>query len=301
MIALGAIWAAFRALDATPRRPAPCAEPAEPADATAQRWSGPALLGAVLLFALSLPAFGLVISAGLAATLAAIGAGETQSGRARGHGVRAGCHDDGDRTYTFAAHGAALASFVKRPGHGSERMNSREFALALTPENLILCVVGAVVGNARRRPARHRPAATLALLLPLTFTLEPAGAIIMMAAIYYGAQYGGSTTSILLNVPGECSGVVTALDGHKMALAGRAGPAIAVASLASLFAGLVTAVLIATIAVPLAGMTTAIAPAGLVGLIALGLFAAAVISPGPAIPALALILIGRGSRSRGTI
>ena len=151
------------------------------------------------------------------------------------------------------------------------------FALALTPENLILCVVGAVVGTLVGVLPGIGPAATLALLLPLTFTLEPAGAIIMMAAIYYGAQYGGSTTSILLNVPGECSGVVTALDGHKMALAGRAGPAIAVASLASLFAGLVTAVLIATIAVPLAGMTTAIAPAGLVGLIALGLFAAAVI------------------------
>lgn len=77
------------------------------------------------------------------------------------------------------------------------------------------------------------PAATLALLLPLTFQLEPAGAIIMMAAIYYGAQYGGSTTAILLKLPGECSGVVTALDGHRMALMGRAGPAIAVAALAS--------------------------------------------------------------------
>ena len=174
------------------------------------------------------------------------------------------------------------------------------FALALTPENLLLCAVGALVGTLVGVLPGIGPAATLALLLPLTFALEPAGAIIMMAAIYYGAQYGGSTTSILLNVPGECSGVVTALDGHKMALAGRAGPAIAVASLASLFAGLVTAVLIATIAVPLSGMTTAIAPAGLVGLIALGLFAAAVISPGPAIPALALILIGAGLGLVGT-
>lgn len=139
------------------------------------------------------------------------------------------------------------------------------FAQALTLQNLMLCFIGALLGTLVGVLPGIGPAATLALLLPLTFALDPAGAIIMLAAIYYGAQYGGSTTSILLNVPGECSGVVTALDGHKMALAGRAGPAIAVASLASLFAGLVTAVGIATTAVPLAGLTTAIAPAGLVG------------------------------------
>jgi TctA family transporter len=174
------------------------------------------------------------------------------------------------------------------------------FALALTPENLLLCLLGALLGTLVGVLPGIGPAATLALLLPLTFALEPAGALIMLAAIYFGAQYGGSTTAILLNVPGECSGVVTAMDGHKMALQGRAGPAIAVAALASLFAGLATAVLIATVAVPLAGMTTAIAPAGLVGLIALGLFAAAVISPGPALPALALILIGAGLGLVGT-
>ena len=174
------------------------------------------------------------------------------------------------------------------------------FALVLTPETLLLCLLGALLGTLVGVLPGIGPAATLALLLPLTFALEPAGAIIMLAAIYYGAQYGGSTTSILLNVPGECSGVVTAMDGHKMALQGRAGPAIAVAALSSLFAGLVTAVLIATLAVPLSGMTTAIAPAGLVGLIALGLFAAAVISPGPVLPALALILIGAGLGLVGT-
>lgn len=174
------------------------------------------------------------------------------------------------------------------------------FAQALTWQNLGLCFMGAVLGTLVGVLPGIGPAATLALLLPLTFALDPAGAIIMLAAIYYGAQYGGSTTSILLNVPGECSGVVTALDGHKMALAGRAGPAIAVASLASLFAGLVTAVGIATIAVPLAGLTTSIAPAGLVGLISLGLFAAAMISPGPAIPALALIMIGAALGLVGT-
>ncbi|WP_322890720.1 MULTISPECIES: tripartite tricarboxylate transporter permease [unclassified Yoonia] len=174
------------------------------------------------------------------------------------------------------------------------------FAVALTGQNLLLCFTGAVLGTLVGVLPGIGPAATLALLLPLTFALDPTGAIIMMAAIYYGAQYGGSTTSILLNVPGECSGVVTALDGHKMALAGRAGPAIAIAALASLFAGLATAVMVATVAAPLSTMTTAIAPAGLVGLIALGLFAAAVISPGPVLPALALILIGAGLGLVGT-
>lgn len=174
------------------------------------------------------------------------------------------------------------------------------FAVALTGQNLLLCFTGAVLGTLVGVLPGIGPAATLALLLPLTFALDPTGAIIMMAAIYYGAQYGGSTTSILLNVPGECSGVVTALDGHKMALAGRAGPAIAIAALASLFAGLATAVMVASVAVSLSTMTTAIAPAGLVGLIALGLFAAAVISPGPVLPALALILIGAGLGLVGT-
>ncbi|HIC81393.1 MAG TPA: tripartite tricarboxylate transporter permease, partial [Kiloniellaceae bacterium] len=136
------------------------------------------------------------------------------------------------------------------------------------------------------------PAATLALLLPLTFTLDPAGALIMLAAIYYGAQYGSSTTAILLNLPGESSGVVTALDGHRMALAGRAGPAIAIAALSSLFAGLASAVFIALVAGPIAQWSLLIAPAGLAGLIALGLFAAAIIAPGKPLAALTLILFG---------
>jgi putative tricarboxylic transport membrane protein len=97
------------------------------------------------------------------------------------------------------------------------------FALALSPENLALCLLGAALGTLVGVLPGIGPAATLALLLPLTFALEPAGAIIMMAAIYYGAQYGGSTSAILLNLPGECSGVVTALDGHRMALRGGAG------------------------------------------------------------------------------
>ena len=167
-----------------------------------------------------------------------------------------------------------------------------ELASALTWQNLLLCFTGALVGTVVGVLPGIGPAATLALLLPLTFSLDPAGALIMLAAIYYGAQYGSSTTAILLNLPGETSGVVTALDGHRMALAGRAGPAIAMAALSSLFAGLTTAVFIALAAGPVAQWSLLISPAGLAGLIALGLFAAAVIAPGRPLPAVTLILFG---------
>jgi putative tricarboxylic transport membrane protein len=166
------------------------------------------------------------------------------------------------------------------------------FALALTFENLALCFLGALLGTIVGVLPGIGPAATLALLLPLTFAMEPEGALIMLAAIYYGAQYGGSTSAILLNLPGECSGVVTALDGHRMALDGRAGPALAIAALSSLVAGLLTALLIAAVAGPLSQLTVLISPAGLAGIVGLGLFLAAIISPGPALPALAMILVG---------
>ncbi len=166
------------------------------------------------------------------------------------------------------------------------------FSLALTFENLALCFLGALLGTVIGVLPGIGPAATLALLLPLTFVLEPAGALILLAAIYYGAQYGGSTSAILLNLPGECSGVVTALDGHRMALDGRAGPALAIAALASLAAGLLTALAIAAVAGPLSQLTVLISPAGLAGIVALGLVLAAMISPGPLLPALALILVG---------
>ena len=167
-----------------------------------------------------------------------------------------------------------------------------ELASILTWHNLALCFTGALLGTVTGVLPGIGPAATLALLLPLTFSLDPAGALIMLAAIYYGAQYGSSTTAILLNLPGETSGIVTALDGHRLALAGRAGPAIAVAALASLFAGLATAVFIAVAAGPIAEVSLLISPAGLAGLIALGLFAAAVIAPGKPLAAITLILFG---------
>lgn len=167
-----------------------------------------------------------------------------------------------------------------------------QFVNVLTLDNILLCFTGALIGTLVGVVPGIGPPATLALLLPVTFALEPAGAIIMLAAIYYGAQYGSSTTAILLNLPGETSGIVTALDGHRMALAGRAGPAIAIAALSSLFAGLMTALFIAVAAGPVAEWSLLISPAGLAGLIALGLFAAAVIAPGEPLPAIILILIG---------
>ena len=105
------------------------------------------------------------------------------------------------------------------------------------PMNIFLCFVGAMVGTLIGVLPGIGPLATIAMLLPITFGLPPVGALIMLAGIYYGAQYGGSTTSILINIPGESSSVVTALDGHQMAKQGRAGPALAIAAIGSFFAG----------------------------------------------------------------
>src|SRR5262249_33697173 len=104
------------------------------------------------------------------------------------------------------------------------------FAVAATPTNLGLCLIGALVGPLIGVLPGIGPLAAIAMLLPITFGLPPVGALIMLAGIYYGAQYGGSTTSILINIPGESSSVVTALDGHQMARQGRAGPALAIAA-----------------------------------------------------------------------
>ncbi|MEM7693084.1 MAG: tripartite tricarboxylate transporter permease [Pseudomonadota bacterium] len=166
------------------------------------------------------------------------------------------------------------------------------FAGALTAHTLALTFIGALTGTLIGVLPGIGPPATIALLLPLTFSLDPAGSIIMLAAIYYGAQYGSSTTAILINLPGETSGVVTALDGHKLALAGRAGPAIAMAALASLFAGIATAAFIGFAAGPVAMWSLSVSPAGLAGLIALGLFAAAIIAPGRPLPAVTLMFLG---------
>src|ERR1700704_1848309 len=119
------------------------------------------------------------------------------------------------------------------------------FGVALSPMNILLCLIGAVVGTLIGVLPGIGPLATIAMLLPITFGLPPVGALIMLAGIYYGAQYGGSTTSILINIPGEASSVITTLDGFQMAKQGRAGPALAIAAIGSFFAGCVATVLIA--------------------------------------------------------
>ncbi len=111
------------------------------------------------------------------------------------------------------------------------------FSVAVTPTNIGLCLVGALVGTLIGVLPGIGPLATIAMLLPITFGLPPVGALIMLAGIYYGAQYGGSTTAILINIPGESSAVVTTLDGHQMAKQGRAGAALAIAAIGSFIAG----------------------------------------------------------------
>ena len=118
-------------------------------------------------------------------------------------------------------------------------------SVAATPWNLVFCLIGALVGTLIGVLPGIGSVATIAMLLPITFGLPPVGALIMLAGIYYGAQYGGSTTSILVNIPGEATSVVTTLDGFQMAKRGRAGPALAIAAIASFFAGCVATVLVA--------------------------------------------------------
>ena len=126
------------------------------------------------------------------------------------------------------------------------------FGVALTLSNLMYCFIGVLLGTLIGVLPGIGPVATIAMLLPATFTLPPVSALIMLAGIYYGAQYGGSTTAILVNIPGESSSVVTCLDGYAMAQQGRAGPALAIAALGSFFAGTVSTVVLALFAPPLA-------------------------------------------------
>ena len=135
------------------------------------------------------------------------------------------------------------------------------FSVALTFNNLLYCLIGCLLGTLIGVLPGIGPVATIAMLLPATFTLPPASSLIMLAGIYYGAQYGGSTTAILINIPGESSSVVTALDGYQMARQGHAGPALATAALGSFFAGTVATILLAVAAPPLAQIAFKFGPA----------------------------------------
>src|SRR5262249_20852194 len=132
--------------------------------------------------------------------------------------------------------------------------------VALTWQNLAYCFIGALLGTIVGVLPGIGPVTTLAMLLPLSFTLQPASALSMLAGIYYGAQYGGSTTAILVNIPGEASSVVTTIDGHQMAQRGRAGPALGIAAIGSFFAGCVATLLISLAAPPLAAIALEFGP-----------------------------------------
>src|SRR5262247_3398818 len=166
------------------------------------------------------------------------------------------------------------------------------FSVALTPANVAFAFIGAMVGTLIGVLPGIGPIATIAMLLPLTFKLEPTSGLIMLAGIFYGAQYGGSTTAILVNLPGETSSVVTCIDGHQMARQGRAGAALAVAALASFFAGCISTALIATFAPPLAKVGQSFGSPEYFSLMVLGLIAAVVLAHGSVIKAVAMIILG---------
>ena len=145
------------------------------------------------------------------------------------------------------------------------------FSVALTPMNLAMCFLGCLLGTLVGVLPGLGPPATIAMLLPLTFKMDPTGAMIMLAGIYYGAKYGGSTTSILLNVPGESSSVVTCLDGYQMARQGRAGAALGISAIASFVAGTIGTVLLMLVAPPLAKLSLAFSSPEYFALMVLGL------------------------------
>ena len=166
------------------------------------------------------------------------------------------------------------------------------FGVAMTLQNLSFALMGCMIGTLIGVLPGIGPIATIAMLLPLTFHLEPVSGLIMLAGIFYGAQYGGSTAAILVNLPGETSSVVTCIDGHQMARQGRAGSALAVAALASFFAGCISTLVLAVAAPPLARLGQSFGAPEYFALMVLGLVAAVVLAHGSVVKAIAMIVLG---------
>ncbi|HET6922355.1 MAG TPA: tripartite tricarboxylate transporter permease [Anaeromyxobacteraceae bacterium] len=166
------------------------------------------------------------------------------------------------------------------------------FSTALSLQNTALAFVGCLVGTLVGVLPGVGPIATITMLLPVTFGLDPVGALIMLAGIYYGAQYGGSTTAILVNIPGEATSVVTTMDGHQMARQGRAGVALGISAIGSFFAGCVATLAIAALATPLTRLALLFGPAEYFALMAMGLAFAVVLARGSVLKALAMVLAG---------
>ena len=166
------------------------------------------------------------------------------------------------------------------------------FGVALTVQNLLYCFAGVLLGTVVGVLPGIGPVTTVAMLLPISFTLDPISAMIMLAGIYYGAQYGGSTTAILVNIPGEASSVVTTIDGHQMARQGRAGPALGIAAIGSFFAGSVATLTICIAAPPLAAIALNFGPAEYFSLMVCGLIAAVVLARGSVLKAIGMVVLG---------
>jgi TctA family transporter len=166
------------------------------------------------------------------------------------------------------------------------------FGVALTPVNLLYALIGVLLGTLIGVLPGIGPVATIAMLLPTTYALQPVSALIMLAGIYYGAQYGGSTTAILINMPGESSSVVTCLDGHQMARKGQAGAALTISALSSFFAGTIATIVIASVAIPLSEFALKFGPAEYFSLMVLGLIGAVVLAHGSLLKAIAMIILG---------
>lgn len=166
------------------------------------------------------------------------------------------------------------------------------FSVASSLANLAFCLIGVILGTLIGVLPGIGATATIAMLLPITFQLEPVSSLIMLAGIYYGAQYGGSTTAILINMPGESSSAVTAIDGYQMARRGRAGTALAVAALGSFFAGTVSTFLVAIFAPPLTAVALKFGAAEYFSLMVLGLVMSVALAHGSVLKALAMVVLG---------
>src|SRR5262249_41304898 len=166
------------------------------------------------------------------------------------------------------------------------------FTVALTLQNIAYCFIGVLLGTIIGVLPGIGPVTTVAVLLPISFTMQPESALILLAGIYYGAQYGGSTTAILVNIPGQASSAVTTIDGPPIAPQGRAGPALGIAALGSFFAGSMATLLIALAAPPLAAIALQFGPAEYFSLMVCGLIAAVVLARGSLVKAIAMVVLG---------
>ena len=165
-------------------------------------------------------------------------------------------------------------------------------AAACTWSSLLYCLIGVFLGTLIGVLPGLGPTATIAMLLPITFTAPPVSALIMLAGIYYGSQYGGSTTAILVNLPGEAASVVTAIDGYEMARQGRAGKALATAAIGSFIAGTLATLLLAFFAPPLADVALKFGAAEYFSLMVMGLVASVVLARGSLLHAIGMVVLG---------